>query len=121
MKTAIGGEQAAVLGIENEDHSQKRGEQSPVHAVGIRGEHIAQKQALGLIVGSLKPAQQLVERLEDLVGKLRGDDVLVFAAVFEDRRQAVSLGDTVEPLRIQQHVEGGEDGPARDLDHFRQA
>ena len=115
----VGGKQAAVFGIENEDHSQKRGEQSPVYAVGIGGEHIAQKQAVGLIVGSLKPAQQLVECFKDLVGELRGDDVLVLAAVFENRRQALFLGDTVEPLRIQQHVEGGEDRPACDTAAFR--
>ena len=118
MKTSSDGKQPAVFGIENEDHSQKRGEQSPVYAVGIGGEHIAQKQAVGLIVGSLKPAQQLIERFENLVSKLRGDDVLVLAAVFENRGQALFLGDTVEPLRIQQHVEGGEDGPAGDTEHF---
>ena len=73
---------------------------------------------MGLIVGSLKPAQQLVQCFEDLVSKLRRDDVLVLAAVFENRRQALFLSDTVEPLRIQQHVEGGEDGPACDAEHF---
>ena len=50
---------------------------------------------------------------------MRGDDVLVLAAVGQDGGQPLLLGQAEEPLGVQQHVQGGEDRPAGDLGHGR--
>ena len=65
-----------------------------------------------MVVSRLKPAQQLVERGQDLLSKLRGDQVLVLAAVGKNGGQALLFRHREEPFRTEQHVQGGEDGPA---------
>ena len=52
---------------------------------------------------------------------MRGDDVLVLAAVGQDGGQPLLLGQAEEPLGAQQHVQGREDRPARDLGHLLDA
>ena len=54
--------------------------------------------SLRLVVRCLETTEQFVKRLKHLAGKLRGDDVLILAAAFEDGRKTFSLGDTVEAL-----------------------
>ena len=86
----VAGEQAAVLGVEEEHEPHEDGEQAGVDLVRVVGEHLAEQLALALVVGRLEAAEQLVEGGEHLLGQLRRDDVLVLAALGEDGRAAAA-------------------------------
>src|ERR1039458_3486221 len=69
----------------------------------------------------LEASQQFVQRGQHLPCQTCRDNVLVFATGGEDRRELLLLFDSEEAVGGEQHVEGGEERPSRDLDHFRDA
>ena len=115
----IGGKQVAVLGVQDEDQPHEHGQQTGVDVVRVFAEHVGQKLALALVVGRLESANQFVKGRQDLLGKLRRDDILVLAAVGQNGGQPLLLGQREEPVGVEQHVQGGEDRPAGDLGHGR--
>jgi hypothetical protein len=113
----VGGHDAPVFGEEQKDQPHEDGEQAGVNVVGIPGEDGAEELALGALVGGLEPAQEFVKGVEDLAGELGGDGALVFAAAGEQRGQAGCAGRRGGATLAQQHVQRGEDGPARHFGH----
>jgi len=69
-------------------------------------------------MAGLEAAQQFVQRGHHLSRQSCRDDVLVFAAGGENRRELLFLLDDEEAVGRKQHVEGGEDRPSCDLGHF---
>jgi hypothetical protein len=64
-----------------------------------------QQPSLRCLVRRLEAAQQLVQGLENLPGEFRRDDVLVFAALLENVRQALLAAQCKEPRRAEEHAE----------------
>ncbi len=113
----IAGEQVAVFGVQDEDQPHEHGQQAGIDVVGVFAEHVGQQLALALVVGRLEAADQFVKGGQHLLGELRGDDVLVLAAVGQDGGQALLLGQREKPVGLKQHVQGREHRPAGDLGH----
>jgi hypothetical protein len=72
-------------------------------------------------VGGLEAAQQLVERVQHLLGQALAHLVLELAAVLEERRQALGARQAQEPRLAEEKPQRGRDRPARGLDHIRDA
>ena len=70
-------------------------------------------------MGGLEATQQFVERFQDLARQLRRYDVLVFAAVLQDRRKTL-FRVSEHAIRVQQFVQRGKDRPPGNLHHVRQ-
>ena len=62
------------------------------------GERLAQQLALRRVVGGLEAAQQLVERVQHLLGEPLADLVLELAAVLEERGEALRARQAEQPL-----------------------
>ena len=69
----------------------------------------------------LEAAQQLVERVQHLLGEPLADLVLELAAVVEERGEALGAREAEEPRLAEQQPQRGRDRPARGLDHVRDA
>ena len=80
----IARQEVAVLGEKQEHQPHEHRQEPSVYVVGVFAEHVGEKLALAVVVGRLESADQLIEGGQDLLGELRGDDVLVFAAVGQD-------------------------------------
>ena len=117
----VGGEESAIFGEEDEDQAQEHGEEALVDLVGVAGEDFFEELASRLVMRCLEAPEEFVERGHDLTGQSGGDDVLVFAAGGEDGRELFLLLDAEEAVGGEEHVEGGEEGAARDLGHFGDA
>jgi hypothetical protein len=78
----VDGEEAAVLGVEDEDEAQQDGEEAAVEVVvlGVEGFDGAAASAVA-VGGGLEAGEQDLERLEDLAGELFGDVGLAAAAL----------------------------------------
>ncbi len=107
------GQHVPLLGVEQEDEPQEDGEQRPVDLVRVLGERLAEELALGRVVGGLEAAQQLVERVEHLLGEALADLVLVLAAVLEERGEALRAGQAQQSRLAEQQAQRGRDRPAR--------
>lgn len=82
----------ALPGIKQEHEPQDDGEKSAIDLVGMLTERRVEKPSSRGIVSRLESAQQLVERMEHLLGQTFADLVLKLAAVFEQRRQPLRPG-----------------------------
>src|ERR1035441_3190813 len=87
--------------------------------VWVTSQYIPQQIAPALVIGSLESAQKLVESLKHWRCELSGNDVLIFAAVCKNRRKPFLVGDTVEPLGAEEHLQSREDRASRNLNHVR--
>ena len=101
---ARGGQEVPVLRVEQEDQAHERGEEALVELRGVVvGERL---DALG--VGAVEPAQELVERAQDLAGEPLGHLVLRLARGLEERAQAKVGGPDVEAPRAEGDLEAAE-------------
>ena len=91
------GQHVPLLGVEQEDEPQDDGEQRAVDLVGVLGERLAQQLALRRVVRRLEAAQQLVERVQHLLGEPLADLVLELAAVGEQRGEALLARQRQQP------------------------
>ena len=82
-------QQIPLLGIEQVDEAQHDGEQPAIDLVGIFRQPSPEQPSLGRVVGGLEASQKLVQCVQHLLGKAFRDLVLEFAAVLEQRRQAL--------------------------------
>nr|WP_165251981.1 hypothetical protein [Paludisphaera soli] len=117
----VAGDEPAILGVEHEDEPHQHGEQSRVDVVRVVLQHGPEQFALRPLVGRLEPPDEFIEGLEHLLGELGGDEVLVLAAVRQDRGEALLGPEREEPLLAKQHVQGREDRPPGDLGHVLDA
>ena len=67
----------------------------------------------------LEAAQQLVERVQHLLGQTLADLVLVLAAVLQQRREPLAARQAQQPSLVEQQPQGGADRPAGGPDHVR--
>ena len=114
-------QQIALLGIQQEHQSQDHCEQRSVHGVGRFLQGSRQQSALGRVVGRLEPAQQFVQRVQDLDCQALADDVLVLPALLEERRQPRGRRPRQQPVLAQQQPHGRHDRPARRQQHVLDA
>ena len=70
------GQHLALLGVEQEHKPEDHGQQRPVHLVGVLGQRLSQQFAVGGVVSGLEAAEQLVQRVQHLLGELLADFVL---------------------------------------------
>ena len=110
-------EHVALLGVEQEHEPEDHGQQRPVDLVGVLGERCAQQLAAGGVVGGLEAAQQLVQRVQHLLGELLADLVLELAAALQERRQPFRARPGEQRVLPEQQAQRGADRPARGLDH----
>ena len=96
-----------LLGVEQEDEPQDDGEQRAVDLVGVVGERLAQQLAARGVVRGLEAAQQLVERVQDLLGEPLADLVLELAAVVEQRSEALRARQRQEAALAEQQPQRG--------------
>jgi len=87
--------------------------------IGVTLKNLPQELTVHLIIGCLEAAQKLVESFKGLARKLGGDQVLVLAAIFQDRRKPLVFRHAIQAIGTQQHDERGENRPPRHLEHFR--
>ena len=81
------GQQAPLLGVEQEDEPENHGEQGAIDLVRVLSERVPQQRAAARRVRRLDAAQQIVEAVEHLASEAFADFVLILAAVAEQRRQ----------------------------------
>ena len=110
-------QQVAFLGVEQEDEPQDDGQQRVVDIVGTLSQRTAQQFAVRCVVGRLEPAQQLVERVQHLLGQPLAHLVLEAPAVGEQRREALLARQAEESGLAQQQPQRSHDRPARRGDH----
>ena len=109
--------QPAVLGVQQEHEPHEHGDEPCVDLVWVRGEHFAEEVAIPLIVRRLEAAEQLEESREHLLGKFRGDGVLILSALCEQARQPLAVRQGEETIRAKEHEQGREHRPAGDIRH----
>ena len=78
-----GRQQVALLGVEQEDEPQDDGEQRVVDVIGTLRQRLAQQFTVRCVIGRLHAAQQLVERVQYLLGQPFAHLVLEAPAVGE--------------------------------------
>ena len=101
------GQHVPLLGVEQEDEPQDDGEQRAVDLVGVLGERLAQQLALRGVVRGLEAAQQLVERVQHLLGQALADLVLELAAVLEQGGEALRARQAEEPRLAEEQAQRG--------------
>jgi hypothetical protein len=72
-------------------------------------------------VGGLEAAQELIERVQDLLGQALADLVLELAAVLQQRRQTLRPRQTEQARLAQEQAERGGDRPPGGLHHVSDA
>lgn len=121
IEERAGRQQAAVFGEEEEDEAEEDGELAVIDVVGISRHRLAQQVAVDTGIGGLETANEFVEGLQHLLGKLGGDAGLHGAAVAQQGGKLVFRLAEEKHVATQQQLEGAEDGAAHGAEHVRVA
>jgi len=114
----VRGHQVLVLGVQEEDEPEERGQHPSVDLLQIRV-RVPQQAASGSLVGGLEPAQQVPQGTQHLAGQFGRNLALVAAAVDHQVQEAAARRGAEHPVLGQQHVERRQDGPTGHLEHGR--
>ena len=114
-------EHVPLLGVEQEHEPQHDGEQPTVDLVGVLRQRLAQQRPIRGVMRRLESAQQLVERVQDLLGEALAHLVLVLAAVLEQSGEALLARLAQEPGLAEEQAHRGRDRPSCGGEHVRDA
>ena len=111
------GQQVPLLGVEQEDEPQDDGEQRVVDVVGTLGQRLAQQFTVRCVVGRLDAAQQLVERVQHLLGQAARSPRSGSAGCRRGAPRSACRAAGSEAGSAQQQPQRGNDRPAGGGDH----
>tara|TARA_Y100000034_G_scaffold74614_1_gene89700 strand:- start:111 stop:503 length:393 start_codon:yes stop_codon:yes gene_type:complete len=87
VERVLGGEQAAILGVEQKDHAQEHREKSLVEVIVLTREGVVEQIAPVPFGRCLEPGEQDLKRLKHLLRKLVGNVGLPLPTLREQRGQ----------------------------------